>query len=577
MAAINSIYVPDDGPENARILCVGESPGADEEIEKTPFIGTSGQLLRQTLSRNGASSVRFTNLSHYRPAGNKFEILLNSEQLSRGIEDLRNYILTHRPNVIAALGGMPLYYLTGKSKKITAWRGSILPCIWDETIKVIPTFHPSFVSRDRKNYPTFDLDIKRIVDDSAFPEFKLPERHYYIDPRGLDLEEWVDKLCNEEFLGTDIETTKKEKFLLCICFAPSPKYSVVLVNHGQNDIQFQRAVSRILESKAKKIFHFGTFDTTVLEDIHGYRVENYYWDTLVGQHILAPELPRGLDYLSSIYTREPYYKSHGRSEIPGDNKEWGEKFDRQELYRYNGKDGCVTLEIALQQMQELKGRDLEMFQYEMELIKPAREMARNGMPIDIERRELFKMGLLMRWKTIQVIVDHIMKEHVNVQSPNLHKILYGKLELPVRKNRDGRITTDEDAVVATLTYILDYKSKLSRPDAVAKWDLKYTICKSILEIRGIRKLLSSYILNSISNDNRARSIYKYSNTDTGRGASEKYIDGTGLNAQTFPRGYVDVPDEIMVEAEHYMEIELAEDAANPERFEQDLYLAGDVD
>jgi uracil-DNA glycosylase family 4 len=566
MPAISNIYVPDDGPNNARIMCVGESPGGEEEAKLKPFVGPSGDLLIQTLGRYGVGrgEVKLSNISHYRPAGNKFEILFNTPQLAKGLQELERTVLEVRPNVIAALGGMPLYYLTGKSKKITFWRGSILPCIWDETIKVIPTFHPSFVLRDRSNFPTFDLDIKRICEDSLFQEFKWPNRTYIIDPRGSELEEWTERLCQAQYLGTDIETTKKEKHLLCIGFAPSPDVGVCLVNHG--DSHFIQCVQRILSSNAKKIFHFGTFDTEVLH-LKGFEVNEYYWDTLVGQHILAPELPRGLDYLSSVYTREPYYKSTGRNEIPGDNKEWGEKFDRKALYEYNAKDCCVTIEIALQQMQELKGRNLEMFHYEMSLIPVGQMMSRNGMLIDVERRDLFKMGLLMRWKTLQVLIDMIMKEHVNVQSPFLHKILYGKLGLPVRKTREGKVTTDEDAVVATLTYILDYKSKLSRADAVAAWELKYTVCKTILEIRGIRKLLSSYILNSISSDNRARSTYKFSNTDTGRSAAEKYIDGTGLNSQTFPRGYVNVPDELIEIPEHITK-ELEEDVKMELDFEE---------
>lgn len=545
MSAISNIYVPDSGPTNAKILLVGESPGADEERELQPFVGTSGQLLMSTLERYGVqrNEVRLGNLCHYRPAGNKFEILLGSARLEQGINELRDYILATKPTVIAALGGNPLFYLTGKSKKISFWRGSILPCIWDETIKVIPTFHPSFVSRDRKNYPTFDLDIKRICEDSLHTEFKLPQRNYIIDPRGLELEEWVERICNAPRIALDIETTKKEKHVLCFGAALDATTGVCIVNHG--DEEFKRAVRRILESKAEKIFHFGTFDTEVLH-IKGYGdTTKFTWDTLAGQHVLAPELPRGLDYLASIYTREPYYKSAGRAEIPGDNKEWGEKFDRQELYRYNAKDCCVTYEVFDEQRRELRGRDKEIFDFEMSLIPVAQSMARNGLPVDLERRALFVKASLMRWKTLQVIIDHLMGQHVNVNSPALQKVLYVKLGLPVRKHRDGKITTDEDAVVATLTYILDYKSKLSRPASVQEWELKYLVCKTIIEIRGIRKLLSSYLLNSISPDNRVRSIYKYSNTDTGRGASEKYIDGTGLNAQTFPRGYVNVPDEIL--------------------------------
>jgi hypothetical protein len=69
------------------------------------------------------------------------------------------------------------------------------------------------------------------------------------------------------------------------------------------------------------------------------------------------------------------------------------------------------------------------------------------------------------------------------------------------------------------------------------------VLKLILEIRGLRKMLSSYINPKISEDNRARSTYKLS-TETGRWAAEKFVDQTGFNAQTMPRGYIVVPDDI---------------------------------
>lgn len=544
MSLISSIRVEDEGPLDAKILFIGESPGQSEEQYKRPFIGDSGDMLMNCLGRAGVSreEVRLANLCHYRPQGNKFEYLVDSTQLAEGISELEEYLSKHRPNVICCLGSQVLRILTGKNN-IHAWRGSILE--GPQKIKTIATFHPDYVLRDRTLYPIFDTDIRRVVEDSKFPELKTPQRTYIINPRGLELEECVERLCNAEKISVDIESTRKgdkgTKHILCIGFAPNANTGICIPNDGSAEIS--NAYSRILNGNAKKIFHFGTFDVEALY-LNGYSTNNYWWDTLTGQHILNIELPKGLDFLTSIYTREPYYKATGRAEIPGDTKEWGSKVDKQELYVYNCKDVCVTFEIQELQEKELTGRDLEMFHYEMSLIPVGHSMSRNGLLVDMERRTQFEKGLYHRWAKLQAIIDTITGKSLNVRSPKLKDVLYGDFKLPVRRNRDGSITTDEDAIVSLLTYCTDHIASLKTEKSIREWHTKLLILKAILEIRGIRQMLSTYIKAEVSYDDRIRSVYKFSSTDTGRSACEKYIDNSGVNAQTFPRGIVDVPDNV---------------------------------
>lgn len=348
MARHYDVYVPDEGPEDAKILLVGEAPGADEHEQRRPFIGRSGDLLTNVLERNGLSraQVRLANLCHYRPYDNKFENLLGSVALKQGVEQLHAWIKEHRPVVIVPLGAWPLRFLTGKDG-IMKWRGSILSYINDDTIKVIPTVHPAAVLRKRDLYPTFDIDMKRIVEDSQFREKRLPQREYILDPRGLELEKWTHELEKAPIISCDIETVKSSSHILCVGFSPDPSVGVVITpSHAPGHI----AIQRILMAKNRKVFQNGTFDTIQMINLNGYQFNDsafelarpYYWDTMIAQHVQAPELPRALDYLTSVYTREPYYKSTGRGNIPGDQKAWSAKQNREELYEYNAKDACVT-------------------------------------------------------------------------------------------------------------------------------------------------------------------------------------------------------------------------------------------
>lgn len=583
----NNKYVPDEGPENARILFVGEAPGEQEYEQGRPFIGMSGDILMNVLARNGVSrdEVRLANLCHYRPFNNKFEKLLNSPVLSSGVKDLYAHIEAHRPTVIAALGSWPLSFLTGK-KGIKKWRGSILSYINDESIKVIPTFHPAAVLRDRGLYPTFDLDIKRIIGDSAFPEKRLPVREFITDPRGPLLEEWTERLCNSEYLACDIETVKKSKHILCVGFSPSPEVGVCIVPAHYDG---KRAIERILASDAAKIFQFGTFDTLQLHD-NGYIINDpkalaherpYYWDTLIGQHTLAPELPRSLEYLTSILTREPYYKTEGRGTIPDDAKGWSMKVDKQSLYVYNCRDTCTTYEIFLAQREDIiKGNDrdlIESFDFSMSALDMAHHISRAGLPIDHERRELLQNILLTKWAKKQFILDRLTGYETNVRSPKLKNILYDKdkLALPTRRNRDGNLTTDEDAIVSLIAFCKDKLDSVVREQSKLEWQVRLSVCQTILEIRGIRQVLSNYILerqrdgtSRAGNDLRIHSTVKVGATETWRWSMMKYVDGTGFNAQTLPRDPVEVDESLLTERDGVLRL-LSQLEAEPDEDDVD--------
>ncbi len=536
---INSIFVPNEINEGAKILCIGESPGDTEEYEKRPFVGESGQLLTSTFARYGLSreQVSFANLSNYRPQGNKFEHLIGSKELQEGSNEVLRIINVHKPQLIVPLGAQPLKFLLHKPS-IHAWRGSILSY---EGIKTIPTFHPAAVVRDRTLLPIFDGDVNRIVSDSNFPDLRLPQRKFVIDPKGLELEEYVQLLCNSERISVDIESVKESTHILCVGFSPSPDLGICIVH--RSDAETQNAISRILTSPAKKIFHFGTFDTEMLH-LNGYEIANYHWDTLTAQHVLNAELPRGLDFLTSIYTREPYYKASGRGEIPGDTKSWGSKVDKEKLWIYNCRDVCVTIEIQLEQEKELtEENDKRVFDHEMKLIPAGQLMSRAGMLCDIERRDTFDKALRLRWMKLQLIMNQLCGgRHINVKSPKLKDLLYDEFKLPVKRGKNGKVTTDEDAIVALIGYTLDHYNSMKTEKGKSDWRVKLLVLKTILEIRGIRTLLSNFVNAPISADNRFHSIYKFASTETGRAACEGYVDGTGVNAQTFSRGNVEVPE-----------------------------------
>ena len=546
---VSSVLVPYDGPPNAKVIFVGEAPGVEEERQKLPFVGESGDLLTNVLQRNGwlRKEVLLANLCRYRPLPtNKFDNI-PEDVLTRELSILYSVIDTIQPNIIVPLGSEPLKYLTGK-ESISRWRGSIIPYIHDKTIKCIPTYHPAYVLRDRSKYPIFDVDIQRIYGDASYRDFHIPQRKYVLDPKGLDLEEWTQKLEQSERLAVDIETVKNSRHILCVGFSPAPNIGVSI---STSTIQAQLAVRRILESPARKIFHFGTFDTLQLL-LNGYKVNNYWWDTLVAQHALNPELPRSLSFLTSIYTRQPYYKKEGRGEIPGDVKGWSLKESKDKLYEYNAKDVCVTAEIQLEQEKELNEniRSKSTFDFEMSELEMVHDISMVGLLRDEERRSFVERALKTKLVQRQFILDGLCKQPVNVRSPKLKNILYGTqnnggIGLPERRNRTGGTTTDEDAIVSLIAFCKGELQNKVKESTILEWKVKLAVCQVILEIRGIRQLLSNYVCKKADDDGRIRSTFKVAATETGRYSAEKFVDGSGLNAQTMPREELDIPDKLL--------------------------------
>lgn len=555
MASIGKIFVPFVGPETARIALVGEAPGGIEELEQEPFVGDSGNKMEVVLGRNALSrsEVWLGNLSHYRPfPRNDFRSLLDSKQLKDGIADLTEHLITIQPNIIVALGSWPLYYLTGKRGNrpgwgIDNWRGSLLPCILPglEGMKVLPTYHPAYILRDRKKYPIFDTDIKFAKSESAFPDIKEPVDDFIINPKGAELKAALDLFMSADVLSCDIETYGME--IACIGFGLSDTEALCF---GDLDKVETRGAAQELLMNVPLVFHFGTYDTIVLED-QDYEIADYFWDTMVAQHVMWPELPKSLAYLNSVFTypRRPYYK-HERKAEAVDTKSWSRRIGKETLMTYNCKDDCVTIVAHLKMQMEMNTGPKEWqetFDFEMSEVRgPAKAMAKAGFLVDEERRAFYEKALTYKWAGLQRDLNKLVGTELNANSPlQVMTLLYDVLKLPEHKNEEGNRTADDDALISLLNFTKTKHDSVVKKETKQKWLRQHIIVKLIKMIRGVRKVISSYITIKISDDGRIRSTWKVPTVETGRWAAEKFVDGTGLNSQTFPRDPIEIEDDIM--------------------------------
>jgi len=137
------------GNPNARLMFVGEAPGADEDVQGEPFVGRAGQLLTKIIEAIGLKrdDVYIANVIKCRPPGNR-----NPEPDEVGTCEpfLNEQIDLIRPRVIVALGSFAAHALLKTDAPISRLRGRVHD--YRGGAKLIPTFHPAFLLRtpDRK-------------------------------------------------------------------------------------------------------------------------------------------------------------------------------------------------------------------------------------------------------------------------------------------------------------------------------------------------------------------------------------------------------------------------------------------
>ena len=146
-----------EGNPDANILFVGEGPGQKEDELCRPFIGRSGQLLTRTLEAIGLSrkDVFITNVVKCRPPNNRKPLEQESNTCTQ--ELLFNQIKIIRPKVICTLGATAMQALVDKNAKITKIRGNLIK---KNMLTIIPTYHPAYILRNRKELEKFTNDIK---------------------------------------------------------------------------------------------------------------------------------------------------------------------------------------------------------------------------------------------------------------------------------------------------------------------------------------------------------------------------------------------------------------------------------
>jgi uracil-DNA glycosylase len=157
--ATNTVFA--DGNPAARLMLIGEAPGAEEDRIGKPFVGRSGQLLDRMLAAIGIdrTSAYITNVLYWRPPGNRKP---TPGEIAACLPFVQRHIVLVRPTVLVLCGGTAASTLLGTAEGITKLRGRWFELAvegLDRPVKTIATYHPSYLLRspERKREAWRDL------------------------------------------------------------------------------------------------------------------------------------------------------------------------------------------------------------------------------------------------------------------------------------------------------------------------------------------------------------------------------------------------------------------------------------
>ncbi len=551
------------GPSRAKILIVGEAFGQNEEAAGVPFVGESGKELGRILSEAGISEsdCRFTNVLNTRPPNNDFEgtFMYSSKKAAKGnphvtyfgkmchpivlegIRELYREIETCDPNVIVPLGNIPLWALTGYSG-ITKWRRSeIRARIDNRERKVIPAFHPAYVMRSWEERPITVQDFRIIRRESASPDVHIPDYDFLLRPSFNDVLEFIKDLESRlpGPIAVDIETRNRQ--IACIGLARSPFHAICIPIQSvesstgsywtvEEEVEIIWALKHLL-TRAHVIGQNFSYDNQYFARNYGF-ICNLRDDTLFMQHVSFPGLPKGLDFLSSMYREHhTYWKDEGKTWNPSTTAE-------DQLWNYNCMDAVATFECHRELKKVLDNFKLNT-QYQERLLtqRNAFTMMLRGVNSDMQAKLELSSELAQGLAHLRKWWDEVVGFNIfgadkkktpekipGISSQKAMKLCYEIFDLPKKfagTKTKRRLTADKNAM--------------------QEWE---ETCEPVVRpllaaIRHYRSMLvfkSTFADQALDHDNRWRCTNNAGHAVTFRWTTSEDAFGFGTNLQNIPKG-----------------------------------------
>ena len=359
-------------------------------------------------------------------------------------------------------------------------------------------------------------------ENSSYTSLKDTPHEYKLIDNENEIRNLFDFLMTFEIVSLDTETTSTnaiEAELVGMSFSveENKAFYVPVSGNREEALRIVNIFKPLYENeKILKVGQNIKYDLEVLAN-YGVTLKGKMFDTMIAHYVLQPELYHNMDYLAEIYLK---YKTIHIEELIGP-KGKGQKNMRdlnpQDVYEYAAEDADITLKLKniLEKELEKAGVEHLFYDIEMPLMPVLASMEMNGVCLDTVSLKETSEVLTNRLKIIENKIYELSGETFNIASPKqVGEILFDKLKIveKAKKTKTGQYVTNEE-VLQGLKH-------------------KHEIVGNILEHRGLKKLLGTYVdaLPSLINKRTGRIHTSFNQTiaSTGR------LSSSDPNLQNIP-------------------------------------------
>ena len=332
-------------------------------------------------------------------------------------------------------------------------------------------------------FAEFPADGANLSENSSFESLKTVQHDYKLVENEADLLKLRDYFLTNEILSLDTETTSTSPIdaeLVGLSFAVKEfeAFYVPIPAKREEALRIVNIFKDIYENEQiLKIGQNLKYDLEVLRnyDIH---LAGPMWDTMIAHYLIQPELHHNMDYMAEIYLN--YQTIHIDELIgpKGKNQKSMRDLLPSQVYEYAAEDADITLRLKNKLEPELKKFECEdlFYNIEMPLMPVLAEMEMNGVCLDTESLQETSKVLTNRIIELEARIYELAGGPFNIASPKqVGEILFDKLKIveKAKKTKTGQYVTSEEVLQQLRN--------------------KHEIVADILEHRGLKKLIGTYI------------------------------------------------------------------------------------
>lgn len=332
----------------------------------------------------------------------------------------------------------------------------------------------------------FGFFASESTDDSKNSILQSLETLKY-DYQLIDTEEkradFLQNILTKDFFSFDTETTGTEPITaelvgMSFSYAENQAFYVPVPANREEAQKIVDQFKPLLENKQTlKIGQNIKYDMLVLGN-YGIEVQGPMFDTMIAHYVLQPELHHGMDYLAEVYLKYNTIKIEELIGPKGKNQKNMRDLSPASVYKYACEDADVTLKLKSILEKELKTNGVEelFWNIEMPLVPVLAYMERNGVRIDTNALKETSTHFTARMHQIEEEVHQLAGIEFNIASPKqVGEVLFDRLKITekAKKTKTGQYVTSEEVLESLRG--------------------KHEIVGKILEHRGLKKLLGTYI------------------------------------------------------------------------------------